>query len=71
MKESINVFGEPLIECSSSPLTGFFRNGCCDTADDDVGSHTVCISSPRNFLNIAPPLATTYQHQSQQLVLLV
>ena len=50
MKESINVFGEALIECSSTPLTGFFRNGCCDTADDDVGSHTVCIIVTREFL---------------------
>ena len=51
MKESINVFGEPLIECSSIPLTGFFRNGCCDTDDDDVGSHTVCTIVTKEFLD--------------------
>ena len=50
MKESINVFGEPLVECSSTPLTGFFRNGCCDTADDDIGSHTVCTIVTKEFL---------------------
>ena len=42
MDESINVFGEPLGDCSLDPVTGFFRNGCCDTSDQDVGSHTVC-----------------------------
>ena len=41
MKDSLNVFGEPLSECSNSPKTGFFRNGCCDTSDEDLGSHTV------------------------------
>ncbi|HJL81236.1 MAG TPA: DUF2237 domain-containing protein [Gammaproteobacteria bacterium] len=50
MKESINVFGEPLRECSNSPMTGFFRNGCCDTSDEDFGSHTVCIIVTKEFL---------------------
>ena len=50
MEESINVFGEPLRECSNSPMTGFFRNGCCDTSDEDVGSHTVCIIVTKEFL---------------------
>ena len=36
-----NIFGEPLITCSNEPLTGFFRNGCCDTDDTDLGMHTV------------------------------
>ena len=50
MKESINVFGEPLRECNNSPMTGFFRNGCCDTSDEDFGSHTVCIIVTKEFL---------------------
>ena len=50
MKESLNVFGEPLKECCNSPKTGFFRNGCCDTSDEDVGSHTVCVIMTENFL---------------------
>ena len=45
-----NVFGEPLITCSEKPLTGFFRNGCCDTDDTDVGMHTVCIIADKEFL---------------------
>jgi hypothetical protein len=50
MEESINVFGEPLRECSNSPMTGFFRNGRCDTSDEDFGSHTVCIIVTKEFL---------------------
>jgi hypothetical protein len=45
-----NVFGEQLITCSEKPLTGFFRNGCCDTDDTDVGMHTVCIIADKEFL---------------------
>ena len=49
-KPSRNVLGQPLASCSSDPLTGFFRNGCCDTAAEDVGSHTVCIIVTEAFL---------------------
>ena len=48
-----NIFGEPLILCSKEPLTGFFRNGCCDTDDSDVGMHTVCIIVTAEFLNFS------------------
>jgi uncharacterized protein (DUF2237 family) len=48
--ESLNVFDEPLIPCSLDPLTGFFRDGCCNTNDQDVGSHTVCIQVTVEFL---------------------
>jgi len=44
------VFGEPLATCSMAPLTGFFRNGCCDTSAQDVGSHTVCVVMTDGFL---------------------
>lgn len=44
------MFGEPLENCSNNPLTGFFRDGCCNTSDDDVGSHTVCVEASAEFL---------------------
>lgn len=49
-KMNKNIFGEPLITCSKSPLTGFFRNGCCDTDDSDLGMHTVCVIVDEDFL---------------------
>ena len=47
---SLNVLGGALLSCSQSPLTGYFRNGCCDTGPDDVGSHTVCAVMTAEFL---------------------
>ena len=43
-----NVFGEPLIPCGLDPLTGFFRNGCCETGPQDLGTHLslIHISEP-------------------------
>jgi uncharacterized protein len=49
-KPSRNVLGEPLESCSLKPVTGFFRNGCCDTSREDVGSHTVCAVMTADFL---------------------
>ena len=48
--ESINVLGEPLAVCSDRPRTGFFRDGCCNTSEQDVGSHTVCVEVTERFL---------------------
>lgn len=48
--ESMNVFGEPLNLCGEDPQTGFFRDGMCNTCDEDVGSHTVCIEASAAFL---------------------
>jgi len=48
--DSVNIFDEPLIACSEDPITGFFRDGCCNTNDQDVGSHTVCIEVSEKFL---------------------
>jgi len=45
-----NVLGERLEVCSMSPMTGFFRDGCCDTGQEDVGSHTVCAVMTEEFL---------------------
>lgn len=51
IEESLNVFGETLISCSEDPLTGFFRDGCCNTCKDDLGSHTICIKVTQVFLD--------------------
>ena len=48
-----NIFGEPLKLCSSNPMTGFYRNGCCDTDKDDYGLHTVCVIVHDEFLNFS------------------
>ena len=48
-----NIFGDPLIVCSHNPLTGYFRNGCCDTDDTDLGIHTVCIVATEEFLTFS------------------
>lgn len=48
--DSINIFGEELQPCSTKPLTGFFRDGCCNTCREDYGSHTVCIEVTKEFL---------------------
>lgn len=45
-----NVLGEPLEPCGSDPLTGFYRDGCCDTGPEDRGSHTVCAVVSDEFL---------------------
>jgi hypothetical protein len=48
--ESLNVFGEKLIPCSEDPITGFYRDGCCNTSDSDYGQHTVCVEVSQSFL---------------------
>jgi uncharacterized protein (DUF2237 family) len=53
MDEAVNVFGEPIETCSERPLTGFFRDGCCNTSADDVGSHTVCVEVTAAFLEFS------------------
>jgi uncharacterized protein (DUF2237 family) len=50
---ALNVFGEPLIPCSFDPLTGFFRDGCCKTNEEDVGSHLVCAIVTNEFLQFS------------------
>jgi uncharacterized protein (DUF2237 family) len=45
-----NVLGGPLEECGTEPVTGFFRDGCCTTSDEDLGSHTVCAVVTAEFL---------------------
>ena len=48
--ENKNVFGESLMICSENPITGYFRDGCCNTDDTDIGLHTVCIIATTDFL---------------------
>src|SRR5271167_2652857 len=50
---SRNVFGDQLENCSIKPMTGFYRNGCCDTGREDVGSHTVCVEVTAEFLEFS------------------
>lgn len=50
IKPALNVLGKPLQTCSKDPLTGFFRDGCCNTSDTDFGSHTVCVELTQQFL---------------------
>ena len=47
---ALNVLGQPLLPCSLDPLTGFFRDGCCNTGYDDTGIHTVCVRVSAQFL---------------------
>lgn len=48
-----NVLGELLIPCSKKPVTGYFRNGYCDTCPEDFGKHTVCIEATDEFLEFS------------------
>jgi uncharacterized protein len=47
---AFNVLGTALVPCSYDPLTGFYRDGCCNTADDDTGSHVICVKVSTEFL---------------------
>jgi uncharacterized protein len=49
----LNVNGSPLLPCSFDPLTGFYRDGCCATGTDDLGSHTVCTVVTEEFLEFS------------------
>jgi len=46
-----NVLGTALVPCSFDPLTGFYRDGCCHSDDDDAGSHVICVKLSVAFLN--------------------
>lgn len=51
--QSRNVFGEPIETCNEDPITGFYRNGCCDSGEDDRGDHTVCAIMTADFLEFS------------------
>ena len=51
--EALNVLGEPLLACSYDPLTGYLRDGCCNTREDDTGSHVICARMTADFLRFS------------------
>ena len=52
-EDQLNIFNEPLEACSFDPVTGFFRSGCCETSEQDAGSHTVCAIMTEEFLKFS------------------
>jgi hypothetical protein len=53
MDAKFNVLGEPLLPCSEEPMTGFFRDGCCNTSHEDLGRHVVCVRVTAEFLEFS------------------
>jgi uncharacterized protein (DUF2237 family) len=53
MAASTNVLGESLLPCNDDTVTGYFRDGKCNTCEEDVGSHTVCIEVSQAFLEFS------------------
>jgi uncharacterized protein (DUF2237 family) len=52
-QEPLNVLGAPLVPCSYDPLTGYFRDGCCHTDEQDQGSHVICAKVTQAFLDFS------------------
>lgn len=52
-QKQLSVLDEPLASCSEDPVTGFTRNGCCETGPQDTGSHTVCVQVTEEFLDFS------------------
>lgn len=63
---ALNVLGKPLEPCGTDPVTGFYRDGCCNSGAEDVGSHTICAVVTAEFLEhqrtIGNDLATPMPH---------
>ena len=53
MDAKVNVLGEQLQPCSEEPMTGFFRDGCCNTSPEDLGRHVVCCRVTADFLEFS------------------
>ena len=51
--DALNVLGETLAPCSIRPMTGFYRDGCCNTGPEDLGRHTVCAQMSDEFLRFS------------------
>jgi uncharacterized protein len=51
--QALNVLGTPLLACSFDPLTGYYRDGCCNTDHNDHGSHVVCARVTQAFLDFS------------------
>jgi uncharacterized protein (DUF2237 family) len=52
-QSALNVLGQPLAPCGLDPVTGFYRDGCCNTGYDDTGIHTVCVRVSAKFLEFS------------------
>jgi uncharacterized protein (DUF2237 family) len=52
-RSGLNVLGGELISCSYDPLTGYFRDGCCNTSDEDAGTHVICAKVTQAFLDFS------------------
>ena len=52
-KRTRNVLGGPLADCCNNPVTGFFRDGCCNTGPEDHGAHVVCVQVTKEFLEFS------------------
>lgn len=50
---ALNVLGEALAPCGLDPMTGFYRDGCCNTGYDDMGIHVICVRMTREFLEFS------------------
>lgn len=67
----LNVFGAPLQPCGTDPMTGFYRDGCCSTGPEDLGSHTICAVVTAEFLahqraignDLSTPVVLASTHQ--------
>ena len=53
MKPARNVLGEPLETCGDRPVTGFYRDGCCNTGREDLGAHVICARVTAEFLQFS------------------
>lgn len=53
MNNSLNIFNEPLLICGTSPMTGAYRDGCCNTGSYDSGTHTFCAVVTNEFLQFS------------------
>ena len=64
MNGSKNVLGGALLACSYSPLTGFYRSGCCETGPDDLGRHIICVRVTESFLEFSRTVGDRRLHGS-------
>ena len=53
ISDSLNVYNKPLVICGTNPITGAYRDGCCNTGVNDVGTHTVCAIVTKTFLEFS------------------
>lgn len=52
-EDALNVLGTQLVPCSYDPLTGYIRDGCCNTDENDRGSHVICAKMTQEFLDFS------------------